>query len=933
MSGTRFICFASYKGGVGRSLALANTAYILAREGRKVLIIDFDLEAPGQHQTELFKSNTAGPGLLELINDFRGHFERAPDNEPYSWPLPRFIQRSVAFDDLMMTRSPPRDEADDDTLETQGELWLMRAGELDDGYLNLLHELSWPKFYEQSHGGLFFEALKAKLRQERFDDVLIDARTGLSDVFMIGTLTLADTVVAVTGFQRQHIEGLERVMRLLRAPENEEIYGTKKVFVALSPVADLSPDERRRREDEISQLWPEFPGFDVEIPYYGPLFLRELVVVFSQDLKGLGGPADSVYVSRMMKLRDLLDNSEGESHPKVIEPNNPFCVIRTDYTGPKQWSRYFVDPGNRIVDGAKAFMPCIVYGARGSGKTMLARQFSYETTLQNYRREGRPVEIDHVPYVGLYFRISQDILSIFDTDDVKIRPNFDRLFSQYIDLIILLEALKALNALGGITKWCRGRHVALFNTLFRELGMERPLVLDFGIMIDALNLRLSEIRIYVNNPNSVQVPFAIQPNVLMNLLTEALSENGSIGDGYFIVMLDEYENFRTYQQKILNGRLKHVRRSDRVTYKIFARTEGISTFETMAARQPVQRTRDYRIYFLDEGFDYSVFFEYFSKIAKRRIDNNAYFQNRGISDIEMLFDSWSPDREAEEVTAKRGKDELREWIRKHQPGTADKIEAWFNDEPSALRRATAVVVINQGNNSQEVIDAFRAWDGRARNWYHNYHRGALFWLCRLYRTHKTYAGFSDIVGLSSYNVRTGLEFCFSIIEEWIAEGSMALPIPVSIQTRAIRSKSDEYRKLICSGDSPFANEMLGFADRIGQLFSAIHRGPKQKEPEVNHFHIDGNISDKAGDFLKQCYMGEVLRRIPERKQKDMATEKRDSWQIHPRLAPCYGISWRLKENVVLKAKEVELLCLGSNEEWKFIQNGAVAATEWLGARS
>jgi cellulose biosynthesis protein BcsQ len=42
------ICtFYSYKGGVGRSMALANAAHILAQFGLRVLMIDFDLEAPG----------------------------------------------------------------------------------------------------------------------------------------------------------------------------------------------------------------------------------------------------------------------------------------------------------------------------------------------------------------------------------------------------------------------------------------------------------------------------------------------------------------------------------------------------------------------------------------------------------------------------------------------------------------------------------------------------------------------------------------------------------------------------------------------------------------------------------------------------------------------------------------------------------------------
>ena len=43
------LTFYSYKGGVGRSLALVNIATRLSEFGKKVCIIDFDLEAPGLH--------------------------------------------------------------------------------------------------------------------------------------------------------------------------------------------------------------------------------------------------------------------------------------------------------------------------------------------------------------------------------------------------------------------------------------------------------------------------------------------------------------------------------------------------------------------------------------------------------------------------------------------------------------------------------------------------------------------------------------------------------------------------------------------------------------------------------------------------------------------------------------------------------------------
>ena len=41
------VTFYSYKGGVGRTMALANVAVLLSQWGKKVLMVDWDLEAPG----------------------------------------------------------------------------------------------------------------------------------------------------------------------------------------------------------------------------------------------------------------------------------------------------------------------------------------------------------------------------------------------------------------------------------------------------------------------------------------------------------------------------------------------------------------------------------------------------------------------------------------------------------------------------------------------------------------------------------------------------------------------------------------------------------------------------------------------------------------------------------------------------------------------
>ena len=50
--------FYSYKGGVGRSMALANVAALAAKSGRSVLIVDWDLEASGIER--LLRGSNAG---------------------------------------------------------------------------------------------------------------------------------------------------------------------------------------------------------------------------------------------------------------------------------------------------------------------------------------------------------------------------------------------------------------------------------------------------------------------------------------------------------------------------------------------------------------------------------------------------------------------------------------------------------------------------------------------------------------------------------------------------------------------------------------------------------------------------------------------------------------------------------------------------------
>src|SRR5215813_11402570 len=88
-----FVTFYSYKGGVGRSMALANIACLLAEDPehpQRVLLWDFDLEAPGLHRMFPTTADSPQHGFIDLVHAYAAD-GRVPEvrNYIYSSGIPR----------------------------------------------------------------------------------------------------------------------------------------------------------------------------------------------------------------------------------------------------------------------------------------------------------------------------------------------------------------------------------------------------------------------------------------------------------------------------------------------------------------------------------------------------------------------------------------------------------------------------------------------------------------------------------------------------------------------------------------------------------------------------------------------------------------------------------------------------------------------------
>jgi cellulose biosynthesis protein BcsQ len=203
----RILTFYSYKGGTGRSMALANIAWLLAASGRRVLAIDWDLEAPGLHRYFLpFLIDgevTATEGLIDLIDNYANEAIRPLQNSQEAdpeWYLPY-----TDFSNYIVSINFPHFGAG-------GKIDFLPAGRQGEHYALAVNSFNWQNFYDRLGGGGFFEAVKQQARAQ-YDYVLIDSRTGVSDTAGICSVQMPDALVVCFTYNNQSIKGASAVAR------------------------------------------------------------------------------------------------------------------------------------------------------------------------------------------------------------------------------------------------------------------------------------------------------------------------------------------------------------------------------------------------------------------------------------------------------------------------------------------------------------------------------------------------------------------------------------------------------------------------------------------------------------------------------------------------------------------------------------------------
>ncbi|GAA2362868.1 FxSxx-COOH system tetratricopeptide repeat protein [Dactylosporangium salmoneum] len=276
------ITFYSFKGGTGRTMALANVAWILAEQGKHVLVADWDLESPGLHR---FFSPFIGAAEVQqqrgVINMIR-EFENAAINPPGTPREPGWEAHYASTQRFAFPITYP--------FAAGGSISFLTAGMQNHDYKAGVTGLDWDTFYNRLGGQEFLDALRADMKR-RYDYTFIDSRTGLSDVADICTIHLPDVLVDCFTLSEQGIDGAADVARSVGQKYKQRGIRVLPVPMRVDPAEKDKADAGRQHAmskmeglpaglnpAERSRYW-----LDVEVPYLAYYAYEETLATFGDE--------------------------------------------------------------------------------------------------------------------------------------------------------------------------------------------------------------------------------------------------------------------------------------------------------------------------------------------------------------------------------------------------------------------------------------------------------------------------------------------------------------------------------------------------------------------------------------------------------------------------------------------------------------------------
>lgn len=618
-----------------------------------------------------------------------------------------------------------------------------------------------------------------------------------------------------------------------------------------------------------------------------------------------------------------------------------FSKNRTEELGNDVWEQFVVPPFYDRLDLRTARKPRLIVGGRGCGKTMLLRYLSHQTMFSSARKI---IPADAIEHIGLYWRADTHFLNMMFgrgiADDV-----WHSAFIHMAAVVLGMELLASLRSIAESSHPSLSME-RLASLSFRRLSaFDQSLPADMSGLFDALQLRLWEIEAWVNDVRKATEPrFLAGEKFVQAMLSEIKAQVPELVLASYFVYIDEYENLRPYQQRIVNTWLKHSEAP--LIFNLAMKRNGMDTQATTGP-ESLSDLHDFRTYDLEQELesDFPLFAaeilflhlalanqkvpidpEVLRDPTRLRERRTQEYADRVRSAARAMFPGLTQEEMARAVfddTALSNK--LLERLRKALASRSSSldVDSFFRRSlPEASIVAPALLyrrTLNPDSIKQELDKLERGEENDftgKRNWLHNNFIGAYLQLYEPYsRACPFYAGFQAFCQLSHGNLRYFLELCHRSLSQ-LEEIPFLSVVQPSVQADAAREASAAFLREVRSY-GPRGLQLYTFVLRLGSLFAIAHQRPTQSEPEQTHFSIRTGtqiLSREDQLFLREAVKWSVLYEEEETKKKSSADPEDIEYVLAPIYAPYFHISYRKRRRMEFTTDEFVALVRGGYDE-------------------
>ncbi|KAA3605207.1 MAG: tetratricopeptide repeat protein [Planctomycetota bacterium] len=159
-------------------------------------------------------------------------------------------------------------------------LWLLPAGPLASSeYWRQLSSISWKQLFfdSDSQGARFFQWLKEAMEEEfRPDHVMVDARTGVTEMGGAALSLMADQILALLGTSPEGIHGTREILRSVAGSSRAKEKGCPRMALVLArmPASLASPDLQSLRRAVRGKICQEAEPLTLTLDLELPLVVR-----------------------------------------------------------------------------------------------------------------------------------------------------------------------------------------------------------------------------------------------------------------------------------------------------------------------------------------------------------------------------------------------------------------------------------------------------------------------------------------------------------------------------------------------------------------------------------------------------------------------------------------------------------------------------------